>query len=422
MSSKVQEKKLSSLIHDDKNMNKHNQYGMHLLEKSVSELGLGRSILVDKNNRIIGGNGVAETAASLGLEDCIIVETTGDQLVVVKRTDVDLDSKKGRELALSDNAVAHVNLEWDKEAVAELSEQWNIKPEDWGVADFEFEEVENLEAEEDDFEAPEGGTETDIVLGDLFEIGEHRLLCGDSTCSDTVAKLMNGKKADMVFTDPPYLMDFKGNVSWDDKKGTQKTFNSVHGGIMNDKMSKKDGDEFLDAINSNIVLYCKGAFYITFYRLGIDQYFESLKRVGLQCRSLIIWNKLNHTLSNSDYMSRYEPIFYGWVNDHNFYGGNNGMDIWDIERTKKNELHPTMKPIPLIEKALSDGSKTNDIILDLFGGSGSTMVGSHQLKRKSRLMELDPKYCQVIVDRMIKLDPSIVIKKNGDPYLKPIIE
>jgi hypothetical protein len=133
MSSKVQQKKLSSLIHDDKNMNKHNQYGMHLLEKSVSELGLGRSILVDKNNRIIGGNGVAETAASLGLEDCIIVETTGDQLVVVKRTDVDIDSKMGRELALADNAVAHVNLDWDQEAVQELTEQWNIKPEDWGV-------------------------------------------------------------------------------------------------------------------------------------------------------------------------------------------------------------------------------------------------------------------------------------------------
>ena len=130
---KAQEKKLSSLIPDDQNMNKHNQYGMRLLEKSISTLGLGRSILVDKNNRIIGGNGVAETAASLGLEDCIIVETTGDQLVVVKRTDIDLDSKMGRELALADNAVAHVNLDWDQESVQELSEQWDIKPEDWGV-------------------------------------------------------------------------------------------------------------------------------------------------------------------------------------------------------------------------------------------------------------------------------------------------
>ena len=293
-----------------------------------------------------------------------------------------------------------------------LTNEWDVEQlEDWGL-DMPSFEVENLEAEEDDFDGtpPE---EPKTVLGDLYEIGEHRLLCGDSTDSDSVAKLMNGSKADMVFTDPPYLMDFKGNVSWDEKKGAQQTFNAVHGGILNDKMSKSDGDDFLDAINSNIILFCKGAFYITFYRLGIDKYFDSLNRVGLQCRSLIIWNKLNHTLSNSDYMSRYEPIFYGWVNEHNFYGGNNGMDIWDIDRTKKNELHPTMKPIPLIEKALNDGSKLNDIVLDLFGGSGSTMVGSHQLKRKGFLMELDPKYCDVIVKRMIKLDDTLTIKLNG---------
>lgn len=148
MSTKVQEKKISSLIHDDKNMNKHNQYGMHLLEKSISALGLGRSILVDKNNRIIGGNGVTETAASLGLEDCIVVETTGDQLVVVKRTDVDLDSKIGRELALADNSVAHVNLDWDDEAIQEVSESWGIKPEDWGVTEFS----ESPKSDEDAFD------------------------------------------------------------------------------------------------------------------------------------------------------------------------------------------------------------------------------------------------------------------------------
>ena len=146
--SKAQEKKISSLIPDDKNMNKHNQYGMHLLEKSISSLGLGRSILVDKNNRIIGGNGVAETAASLGIEDCIVVETQGDQLVVVKRTDIDLDSKQGRELALADNAVAHVNLDWDDEVIQEISESWDIKPEDWGVTEF----AESSESDEDAFD------------------------------------------------------------------------------------------------------------------------------------------------------------------------------------------------------------------------------------------------------------------------------
>ena len=166
---KAQEKKLSSLIPDDQNMNKHNQYGMRLLEKSISTLGLGRSILVDKNNRIIGGNGVAETAASLGLEDCIIVETTGDQLVVVKRTDIDLDSKMGRELALADNAVAHVNLDWDQDAMESLKNEWDIKPEDWGVSDFDGQsEKESDEPEE------KGATLSDRFIVPPFSILDTR--------------------------------------------------------------------------------------------------------------------------------------------------------------------------------------------------------------------------------------------------------
>ncbi|CAB4151400.1 COG0863 DNA modification methylase [uncultured Caudovirales phage] len=354
-----------------------------------------RPIVVNADMVILGGNMRFKACKEAGLKEVPIIIADN------------LTEEQQREFLIKDNTSGG---EWDFEM---LANEWDVDQlDEWGLEVPSFEADVHLEAEEDDFDTtpPE---EPKTVLGDLYEIGEHRLLCGDSTDSDVVAKLMNGSKADMVFTDPPYLMDFKGNVSWDEKKGAQQTFNAVHGGILNDKMSKSDGDDFLDAINSNIILFCKGAFYITFYRLGIDKYFDSLNRVGLQCRSLIIWNKLNHTLSNSDYMSRYEPIFYGWVNEHNFYGGNNGMDIWDIDRTKKNELHPTMKPIPLIEKALNDGSKLNDIVLDLFGGSGSTMVGSHQLKRKGFLMELDPKYCDVIVKRMIKLDDTLTIKLNG---------
>ena len=138
-----------------------------------------------------------------------------------------------------------------------------------------------------------------------------------------------------------------------------------------------------------------------------------MNRTGLKYRSLIIWNKQNHTLSNSDYMSKYEPIFYGWVYEHNFYGGNNCMDIWDIERTKKNDLHPTMKPIELCSKGIQNSSKEGDIVLDLFLGSGSTMVAAHQLNRKCYGMELEPKYCQVIINRMRELDSNLVIKKNG---------
>ena len=199
----------------------------------------------------------------------------------------------------------------------------------------------------------------------------------------------------MVFTDPPYLMDFTGGIHADGSK----SFNSSHGGIKNDKMSKQEGEDFLDAVNAIIKAKVMGAFYITFYRLGIDWYYESLKRTGLQVRSLVIWDKGNHTLSNSDYMSMYEPMFYGWVNEHNFFGGKNGMDIWRIARTKKNELHPTMKPVELVEKAVHDGSMRNQIVLDLFGGSGTTLIACEKLNRKARLMELDEKYVDVIINR-----------------------
>jgi site-specific DNA-methyltransferase (adenine-specific) len=349
-----------------------------------------RPIVVNNEMMILGGNMRWKAIQEIGIKEIPIIKAEN------------LTEEQQREFLIKDNVGFG---EWDWDA---LANDWNPEElNEWGL-DVPNMDVTELEAEDDNFEEPET-IETDIVVGDLFEIGEHRLLCGDSTDSDAVARLMDGQKADMVFTDPPYLMDFTGGIHAD---GT-KSFNSKHGGIKNDKMSKEDGDDFLDAINTNIQLFNKGAFYICFYRLKLGEYFESLKRTGLEVRALITWNKGNHTLSNSDYMSKCEHIFYGWVEEHNFYGGNNGVDIWEIPRTQKNELHPTMKPIALCEKAISDASKTKDKILDLFLGSGSTMVASHQLKRKCYGMELDPKYCQVIIDRMKKLDPTIKIKRNG---------
>jgi hypothetical protein len=151
---KIVEGKIDQLIPDDKNMNKHNQYGMSLLEKSIGNLGLGRSILVDKNNKIIAGNGVTETASSLGLDNVIIVPTDGKKLVVVRRDDIDLDSKEGRELALADNAVANVNLEWDEEALQEITEQWGIVSKDWGVT-VDFDTPDSEEEEQEDGKKPE---------------------------------------------------------------------------------------------------------------------------------------------------------------------------------------------------------------------------------------------------------------------------
>jgi len=352
-----------------------------------------RPIVVNKDMIILGGNMRYKACKEAGLKEVPIIIT-------------DLTEDQQREFLIKDNTSGG---EWDWEV---LQNEWNTEELDsWGLDLPAFEVDEVLEAEEDDFESTT--SEDPIsVLGDLYEIGEHRLLCGDSTCSDNVAKLMNGEKADMVFTDPPYLMDFDGGMTTNKDGNWTKSFNATHGGIKNDKMDKSKESDFLDAINANIQLFTKGAFYICFYRLKLGDYFSSMDRTGLKTRTLITWNKGNHTMSNSDYWSKCEHIFYGWIDEHNWYGGND-YDIWEISRTQKNDLHPTMKPIPLCEKAINNSSKTNDLVFDLFLGSGSTMVASHQLKRKCYGMELDPKYCDVIVKRMIKLDDTLTIKRNG---------
>ena len=212
---KVVEAKIDQLIPDDKNLNKHTEFGSSLLDKSVTKFGLGRSILLDKNNRIIAGNGITETAGANGLEDVLIVETTGDKLVAVKRTDIDLDSKEGRELALADNATAHANLAWDTPNMEAITAEFDINPQDWGVTEFAPPEEPDKELNEDGFTPPaKEDIKTAIKEGDLFEIRKggicHRLMCGDSTKLADVQKLMNGTVADCIVTDPPYNVDYAG--------------------------------------------------------------------------------------------------------------------------------------------------------------------------------------------------------------------
>lgn len=291
---KIEEGKITKIIPDDKNMNRHNQYGMSLLEKSISELGLGRSILVDKNNRIIAGNGVTETAANLGLEDVIIVPTDGKKLVVVKREDIDIDSKEGRELALTDNAVANVNLEWDTENLQEVTEEWGIEAKDWGVEMPELEVKE--EAEEDDFDVPVGGVETDIVLGDLFEIGEHRLLCGDSTQTDTFEKLMQGDLADMVVTDPPYNVAYEG-----------KTKDSLT--IENDSMSNDEFYKFLYDFYTALTTVCKkgAAIYVWHASAEVINFAKAMVDAGWLLKQQLIWVKNSMVMGRQDYQWKHEP-------------------------------------------------------------------------------------------------------------------
>ena len=301
------------------------------------------------------------------------------------------------EFLIKDN-VGFGEWDWDQ-----LANEWDAeKLDDWGL-DLPIDlHVEELEAEEDEYEIPNEIT-TDIVIGDLFEIGEHRLLCGDSTCSDTVAKLMNGEKADMVFTDPPYGVDYEGGAL------TKRTK------LDNDQKNTNIYSEVLP----NIILFTKdkAPMYI-WHAAGYADMASHLWDNGIEIRSQIIWNKniAQFGALSAQYKQKHEPCFYCFKkgNAPYWYGPTNEVTVWDVNRESKNEFHPTQKPIELPSRALNNSSKVGDFILDFFLGSGSTMVASHQLKRKCYGMELDPKYCQVIIDRMKKLDPSLEIKRNGE--------
>lgn len=379
--------KVADLIPDDRNYNKGTEFGGSLIEKSLRELGAGRSILLDKNNRIIAGNKTIENAAAIGLDEVIVVETTGNQIVAVKRTDIDLDSKKGREMALADNATAKANIEWDTDMV---QQDWSDEEiQEWGVQlpDFKVEP----EAEEDDFEIPDT-IQTDIVLGDLFEIGQHRLLCGDSTDSDAVARLMDGQKADMVFTDPPYGIGHSGKGI--DGAATGNEFGEI--------MGDSDVTVAIDAFN-----LCQSLFpEATMIFWGANYYCSALPD-GF---GWLVWDKERegNTFSGAELAFVNKGVRLD-VFRHMWHGMVKASEMGE------KRLHPTQKPIALAEWCFVN-YEAGEQVLDLFLGSGTTMVAAHQLNRKCYGMELDPKYCQVIIDRMLKLDPSLEIKRNGEPY------
>ena len=278
--------------------------------------------------------------------------------------------------------------EWDWEM---LANQWDADLlTDWGLDIPHFEPELELEAEEDDYEMPDE-LQTDIVLGDLFEIGEHRLLCGDSTDSDQVAKLMNGEKADMVFTDPPYNVAFNGRSGKFDV-------------IENDDLPKNEFEDLISGFVSILHLLNPTNYYV-----WCNWKFYGILQSKLEFKACIVWAKNVFGLGRG-YRHQHEFCLFNGKLDE---GINNETDLWEVKKDTKY-MHPTQKPIDLASRALKN-HKDNKNIVDLFSGSGSTMVAAHQLKRKCFGMEIDPKYCQMIIDRMRKLDPSIKVTKNGQP-------
>ena len=368
------------LIKDDK---------FHKLVNSIKEFPKMleiRPIVVNDDMIVLGGNMRLKACKEAGLKEVPVIKAS------------DLTEEEQKQFIIKDN-VSGGEWDWDM-----LANEWDVEQlDEWGLDVPVFPQVE-LEAEEDDFDTtpPE---EPITVLGDLYEIGEHRLLCGDSTDSDQVANLMNGEKADMVLTDPPYNVNYGNNNNPRWKDGDRS--------IKNDHMDGSSFRDFIQGVVSNIKLFCDGVVYC-FGAQGADgRIMFTVLDENLHNSGTIIWLKDRLVLGRGKYHNKYEPCWFGWNKSGNTFTDDRSLtNVFECKRPMKSELHPTMKPIELLEMPLNHNPKAESV-LDLFLGSGSTMVAAHQLKRKCYGMELDPKYCDVIVKRMKALDPSLVIKRNG---------
>lgn len=419
------------LVQDQRNANKHTEHGTLLLEKGLRQNGLGRSILISNDNVIIAGNGVHGKATELGIKKVKIVETTGDEIIAVKRTDIESNTKEFFNMALSDNIIAQENISMDAEVSQAIGQEYQIDG-DWIV------ETDNqTKARQDDYTPPDlEQVKTDIKEGDIFQIGNHVLICGDSRDQATWDRLMNGEQADLVLTDPPYNVDYQGS---DGKK------------IMNDKMNGEQFYLFLFRAFSCMASVTRegGAWYIWHADSEGLNFRKAFVDAGILLKQNLIWVKNSLVMGRQDYQWKHEPCLYGWKPGAAHYFTNSRSQTTVIEdvadyskmskkellalvekimgdttastvihhaKPSKNDLHPTMKPILLMAQLMENSSTPGAIVVDGFGGSGSTMITSEQLQRKCRMMELDPRYCQVIVDRMINFDPKIKIKKNGRKY------
>ena len=364
---------IDELIPYSKNAKLHPQQQIEQIKKSITEFGMNDPIAIDKDNIIVEGHGRLIACKELGYKEvpCIRLDHLNDE--------------ERKAYTLAHNKLT-MNSDFDFDILTqELDDILNIDMSDFGF-DLDFEDEEEKEIIED--EVPEVPEEPKAKLGDIYQLGNHRLMCGDSTNEEDVAKLMNGVKADMVFTDPPYNIAYSGIK---DKRT-----------IENDKMSDEDFVEFLE----KSIMKCDTAYVCCSWQYE-HLFKKAMTNIGMQPKAMIIWNKVNPAQHLDKYFKQHEIIFY-----YGKFGGEKTIrgDIWECKR-QKNTVHPTMKPIELIAMALGD-NKDKEIIYDGFGGSGSTLIACEQLNRKCYMMELDPHYIDVIIQRWENFTGEKAIKLN----------
>ena len=376
-------KKVQELIPYLNNSRTHSEEQVNQICASINEFGFTNPLLIDEKDSIIAGHGRLMASKKLGMEEvpCVVLEG--------------LTEAQKKAYIIADNKMA-LNAGWDEELLKIELENLKELDFDLELTGFNVDELDDIlgkneeEVEIVEDEVPEVPEEPKAKLGDIYQLGNHRLMCGDSTSEEDVEKLMNGAKADMVFTDPPYNIAYSGIK---DKRT-----------IENDKMSDDDFVEFLE----NSIMKCDTAYVCCSWQYE-HLFKKAMTNIGMQPKAMIIWNKVNPAQHLDKYFKQHEIIFY-----YGKFGGEKTIrgDIWECKR-QKNTVHPTMKPIELIAMALGD-NKDKEIVYDGFGGSGSTLIACEQLNRKCYMMELDPHYIDVIIQRWENFTGEKAVLLNGD--------
>lgn len=375
------------LIPYARNARTHSPEQVAQIAASIAEFGWTNPILVGADGVVIAGHARLVAARKLGISDVPVIVLDH------------LSDSQRRALVIADNRLA-LNAGWDEEMLRVELEALREDEFNLDLLGFGVEEMDALLAEPeaevtgntDDDAVPETPETAVTVSGDVWILGDHRLLCGDATQIDAVEKVLAGGLADMVFTDPPYNVNY-GATMKDKLRGKKRK-------IANDNLG--DGfEQFLRDACTNILTVTKGAVYICMSSSELHTLQKAFREAGGHWSTFVIWAKNTFTMGRSDYQRQYEPILYGWKegSDHFWCGARDQGDVWFVKKPVSNDLHPTMKPIELVERAIRNSSKSRDTVLDPFGGSGSTLIACEEAGRQARLIELEPRYCDVIIRR-----------------------
>ena len=386
LANKIEQWPTAKLLPYARNARTHSPEQVALVAASIVEYGFTNPILCGADGVIVAGHCRWSASQMLGLESVPVVVL--DHLTPTQRRALVISDNRTAELAGWDDAMLRVELDALRDDDFDLSLTGFDAD---ALADL-FEGEEGDVGQTGDDEVPESQDAVISRPGDVWLLGGHRVLCGDATDTKSYEVLLQGAPVDMIFCDPPYSVNY-ANSAKDKMRGTNRP-------ILNDNLGEDFGP-FLKAALTPMVAHCQGAIYIAMSSSELDVLQAAFREAGGKWSTFIIWAKNTFTMGRSDYQRQYEPILYGWPEGgkHYWCGDRDQSDVWQIKKPHKNDLHPTMKPVELVERAIRNSSKPGDVVLDPFGGSGTTLIAAEKSGRTARLMELDPKYVDVIVRR-----------------------